>query len=387
MVSIASSRLAGIPDGHESETKLRVIHVAPTPFGVPGEGILGGGERYPLELSRALASEVDCELISFGAPDVRRVDGLVIRTLPAPVRLRGHPAHPIAPSLPAALAPADIIHVHHMRSAPSRIAAIAASARRQPVVVTDHGLGGGSWAGVLPRLFDAFLLVSKYSAAILRTPPAKTRVIYGGVDPRRFHPDPEPERGDVVFVGRLTPHKGVDVLIRALPPSARLLIAGSEGHDPRPPERDYPQLLRRLAHGRQIRFLGPVSDEALRVLYANAAAVVLPSVHRTCFGRFVAVSELLGLTALEAMACGTPVIASRIGGVPEVVEDGVTGFLVEPGDVTHLRERISQLSSDDALRSRLGREARQCVMERFTWSACAERCMTTYDRLLAGRRR
>jgi glycosyltransferase involved in cell wall biosynthesis len=387
VVPIASRTLPRVPYGHESETKLRVVHVAPTPFGAPGAGILGGGERYPLELALAVANDVECELISFGRPDVRRVDGLVIRTLPAPIRLGGHPAHPIAPSLPAALASADIIHVHHMLSAPSRVAAVTGAARRQPVVVTDHGLAGGSWAGVLPRLFDAFLLVSKYSAAILRTPAVKTRVIYGGVDVRRFHPDPDAARRDVLFVGRLTPHKGIDVLIRALPTGARLVVVGSEGHDPRPPEREYPQLLRGLARGRDVRFLGPVSDEALRALYANAAAVVLPSVHRTCFGRFVAVSELLGLVALEAMACGTPVIASRIGGVPEVVEDGVTGFLVEPGDVGQLGERISQLLANDALRSQLGGEGRKRVIERFTWRACAERCVTAYGRILADRGR
>ena len=72
-------------------------------------------------------------------------------------------------------------------------------------------------------------------------------MIYGGADPLRFAPQAAADRDGVLFVGRLTPHKGIDQLIRALPAGAALRIAGSSGHDPRPPERDYPALLRRLA--------------------------------------------------------------------------------------------------------------------------------------------
>src|SRR5438093_429116 len=80
----------------------------------------------------------------------------------------------------------------------------------------------------------------------LKAPPARTRVIYGGADPRRFYPDPSASRDGVLFVGRITPHKGIDRLIAALPMGAHLKVVGSAGHDPRPPERDYPRLLRRL---------------------------------------------------------------------------------------------------------------------------------------------
>jgi glycosyltransferase involved in cell wall biosynthesis len=364
---------------------VRVIHVAPTPFGAGPQGLLGGGERYPLELARALARRVEVELVTFGSPDVRRLGQLTVRTLAAPIRLRGHPAHPIAPSLLRALAGADVVHVHHLRAAPSRIAAVVGRARRQRLAVTDHGLAGGSWGGLLPRLFDAFLLVSRHSAKVLEAPPGRTRIVYGGADPERFRRDASASRRDVVFVGRITPHKGVDVLIRAVPPGTRLVVAGSEGHDPRPPERDYPRLLRRLARDRDVEFAGPVPDEELPSLLANAAAVVLPSVGRTCYGRRIAVSELLGLTAIEAMSAGTPVIASRIGGLPEVVEHGVTGFLVEPGSVDDLRGRIEETTGSSALIARLGAAARERALERFTWDAVAERCLGAYDELLGVR--
>ena len=350
--------------------------MAPTPFGVSAGGLLGGGERYPLELARALAAYpgVSSELISFGrrAHVEREPGGLVRRTLRAVGWLGGHPAHPIAPGLLSAVSGAHVLHAHHMRSLPSQM--LGLGPRRQRRVVTDHGLQGPS----LWRAFDRFLLVSAYSARELRAPPARTRIVYGGADPSRFYPDESIARSGVLFVGRLTPHKGVDRLIQALPAGARLQVVGSTGHDPRLPERDYPTLLRTLAEGRDVRFLGPARDDDLPACYQSAAVFVLPSVERTCYGRPVRVSELLGLSILEAMASGTPVIASRVGGVPEIVEDGVTGFVVPPGHVSALRERLRQVLADPSLARRLGRRAREVVCERFTWQAVAERCLEAY---------
>ena len=360
---------------------MRVIHVAPTAFGP--QGLYGGGERYPLELAGAIAAEVECELVTFGGrPSRCRVPGgLRVRVLRPLTRLHGHPAQPLAPLLPVALAGADVIHAHHLHSLPTRMAAVTARALGAGTAVTDHGLPGGTWGGLAQRLFDRFLTVSRFSARLLGAPPRKTRVIYGGADPRRFAPDPAADRDGVLFVGRLTPHKGIDQLIRALPPGAALRIAGGGGHDARPPERHYPALLRRLAQDREVTFLGPVPDRDLPALYRGAAVLALPSLERTCYGRAVPVSELLGLVALEAMASGTPVVASRIGGLVEIVVDGETGFLVEPGDVEALRERLALVLYDRRLAARLAANARALVLERFTWRSCAERCLAAYETL------
>jgi glycosyltransferase involved in cell wall biosynthesis len=102
----------------------------------------------------------------------------------------------------------------------------------------------------------------------------------------------------------------------------------------------------------------------------------LPSVEVTCYGRPVGISELLGLSVLEAMASGTPVVASRTGGVAEVVADGETGFLVEPGDVAALHDRLR-------LARRMGDAGRAAVLDRFTWAACADRCLAAYRELLS----
>jgi alpha-maltose-1-phosphate synthase len=368
---------------------MRVVHVVPTAFGVTG--LFGGGERYPVELARALARHIDCELLTFGPrPGAwREPGGLRMRVLRRFGRLRGHPAHPVAPQLAWSLGGVDVIHAHQLRSASSRIAGIAAAVAGRHRVATDHGLGGGGWGGLLPLLFERFLTVSRFSADTLHAPPERTHVIYGGVDPARFRPDPETagERDGVLYVGRITPHKGLDRLVRALPRGASLMVAGSAGHDRQLPERDYPVLLRRLATSRPVRFVGCVEDEDLPLLYRQASVFVLPTVETTCFGKSVAVTELLGLAVLEAMASGTPVVASRTGGLPEVIRDGETGFLVTPGDVSQLHDRIELLLRDAALARRMGSAARADVLDRFTWEATAQRCLAAYEALNPARAR
>ena len=120
-------------------------------------------------------------------------------------------------------------------------------------------------------------------------------------------------------------------------------------------------------------------------LYRSAAVVAVPSVHRTVYGAYVEVSELLGLSTLEAMASGTPVVASRLGGLPEVVAHGETGYLVEPGDVADLRARLALVLGDPAAAGRLGQAARARAVERFTWDACARRCLAVYEALIGPR--
>lgn len=361
---------------------MRVVHVAPTVFG-PG-GLFGGGERYPLELARAMARRTDCELISFGPHTgrTREPGGLRHRVLRPQHLLNGHRAHPLSLRLPAALLDADIVHVHHLLAAPSRIAAVVARALGRGLAVTDHGLHGRDWAGLMKRLVQQFLLVSRYSARLIGAPHDRTRLIYGGADPILFAPDPTLGRHGVLFVGRITPHKGIDRLIEALPEGAQLTVAGSGGHDRALPERDYPSLLRRLAAGKDVRFLSPLADDLLPVLYRQAAVAVLPSVHHTCYGGYEPTPELLGLVVLEAMASGTPVVASRVGGLPEIVDHGVTGFLVEPGNVAELRGRITQLLHEHALAARLGCNARERAVEQFTWDAVAGRCLEEYAHLM-----
>ena len=183
---------------------MRVIHVAPTAFGK--QGLFGGGERYPLELARALAQHVSCELVTFGPKaGVHRDGALTIRVVRPLGYLGGHPARAIAPGLPRAIGPADIVHVHHIRAPTSMLAALTAHARGIATVATDHGLGEGELGRLGQRLLDRTLAVSRYSARQLGSPPGRTRIVYGGADPQRHRPNPGERRAGVLFVGRLTP--------------------------------------------------------------------------------------------------------------------------------------------------------------------------------------
>jgi glycosyltransferase involved in cell wall biosynthesis len=377
MTSRQGLRVAG---GEHSDRRLRVVHVTPTLFGAAG--IFGGGERYPLELARALSSHVSCRLVTFGprAARLREASGLELVVLPAVARLRGHAAQPLNPAFVAQLLDADIVHAHQLGSVASRASGLIARISGRGAAVTDHGVPGHRLGGL--ALFHAFLAVSRFSARTVDAPATRTRLIYGGADPVRFRPDGGPREG-ILYVGRITPHKGLDRLIEALPDGSSLSVAGSVGHDRLHPERDYPALLRRLARGKRVRFLGAVPDAGLPVLYRRARVLALPSLTRTRYGRDIPIPELLGLAAIEAMASGTAVVASRVGGLPEIVVDGETGFLVEPGDVDALRDRLSLLVSDESAAVRMGTAARERVLERFTWERCAERCLEAYRLLCA----
>src|SRR5262249_799524 len=137
-------------------------------------------------------------------------------------------------------------------------------------------------------------------------------------------------------------------------------------------------LLERLAEGKRVTFNDRCDDAGLVQAYRRALCVVLPSVYVTVFGERYRVPELLGQTLLEGMACGRPAICTAVGGMPEVVEDGVPGFVVPPNDPVALRDRIDWLSRHPAEAVAMGREARRRVVERFSWPQVVERCLAAY---------
>ncbi|MGH3112588.1 MAG: glycosyltransferase, partial [Gaiellaceae bacterium] len=114
--------------------------------------------------------------------------------------------------------------------------------------------------------------------------------------------------------------------------------------------------------------------EVVQIL-SNASVFVCPSIY-----------EPFGLVNLEAMACEAPVVATAVGGIPEIVVDGETGYLVSPdGDLAHeLAERINALLASDALRRRFGKAGRARVLDRFSWPVLAQRTADLYERLESG---
>jgi glycosyltransferase involved in cell wall biosynthesis len=163
------------------------------------------------------------------------------------------------------------------------------------------------------------------------------------------------------FVGRLSPEKGVDVLVEAARLSGIATRIAGKGVMPA------------VQTPQNVRFVGPISREALNEFYAKARFLVVPSVWY----------EAGALVAIEAMYHGIPVIASRMGGIPEVVEDGVSGLLVPAGDANALAEAMKRLWDDEALCRRLGRAGRDGAVKSCSPEAYYGRLLDAFGRVRA----
>lgn len=353
---------------------MRVVHVVPALFG--SDGLLGGAERYAFELARHMAASVPTTLVGFG--DVAREEfrgPLRVRTLPA-WHVRGQRSNPFSIAILRELEQADVVHCHQHHVLVSSVTAAWCRLRGRRVFVSD--LGGGGWdvSAYVPTdaWFHGHLHLSEYSRQVFgHAANDRARVVGGGVDTARFSPDPSVARdGGALFVGRLLPHKGVGDLIAGVPPDLPLTIVG-----PRPDDVTRARI-EASARGKRVTFRYGLSDEALVHEYRRALCIVLPSVYRTPAGE-TKVPELLGQTLLEGMACGAPALCTRVASMPEVVEDGVTGFVVPPNDPASIGERLAWLSRNPYQAARMGAAGRERVLRHFTWDAVVSRCLAAYD--------
>lgn len=199
------------------------------------------------------------------------------------------------------------------------------------------------------------------------------------VDTEGYHPantspamratltDGRPEAPLVVYVGRMSREKGLERLAEVMPrlrervPGARLAMVGSGPH--------LGELRKRFDPAYTV-FTGYLSGTRLAAAYASADAFAFPST-----------TETLGLVALESMASGVPVVGAHAGGIPFVIDDGGTGFLVQPGDVGGWVDRLARLLEDPALRLSMGREAR-AEAERHSWRAATETLVEFYGQAI-----
>jgi starch synthase len=217
--------------------------------------------------------------------------------------------------------------------------------------------------------------------------PAKVHVVHNGIDTTLYRPDPgtgalerlgvDPHRPYVLFVGRITRQKGVPHLLRAVrdidPATQVVLCAGA----PDTPEidREFRELYEELSRVRDGVFWIPKMlprPEVIQLL-THAAVFVCPSVY-----------EPLGIVNLEAMACGTPVVASRVGGIPEVVADGETGLLVSVDDdfEAGLTRALDTVVADPEGARRMGEAGRARAVGEFGWDAVARRTAGLYRKIL-----
>jgi len=357
--------------------RLRVLHLVPALFDSPN-GVVGGAERFAFELARHMAEQVPTRLVSFGDADREETVGsLRVRVIGHPWYVRGQRNNPVSPALFTELRAATVAHCHQQHVLASSLCALVCRLSRKPVFVTD--LGGGGWdiSGYLctDRWFRGHLHISEYSRKISgHVGKPWAHIISGGVDTSKFSPDPSvPRDGTVLFIGRLLPHKGVNYLVEAADDRMRLRIIGT------PYDARFKADLEQLARGKRVEFVSGATDEALVYACRAASVAVLPSVYRTLYGDTTPVPELLGQAALEAMACGTPVLVTSVGSLPEVVADGQTGFVVPPNEPAALREKITWLLEHPAEAARMGAAGRRRVLAHFNWPRVVRRCLELYQ--------
>jgi alpha-maltose-1-phosphate synthase len=307
-------------------------------------------------------------------------------------------------SMAAAAEGAELVHSHTWYA--NLGGHLAALLYGIPHVVTMHSLeplrpwkaeqlGGGyalsSWCERVAATSAAAVVAvsdgmrADILAAYPEIDPERVRVIRNGIDTSEYAPDPatdvveqqgiDPSRPYVIFVGRITRQKGLPVLLRAaarLDPSAQLVLCAGQA--------DTPELLDEVTG-----LVNSLRQERSGVVWIPEMLpkrhVIQLLTHATVFA-CPSLYEPLGIVNLEAMACGTAVVASRVGGIPEVVEDGKTGLLVPPDSPDDLAGALNILVRDPALAEAMGQAGRDRAVAEFGWPAVAEQTVALYSELV-----
>ena len=355
-----------------------------TPLYFDENCVLGGGERYPLNMAKGIAfasgGRYRVEIVSFSDRSrlVNLARGVDLRL----ITQAGRPANQlnaVSWEVLDAFADADVVHIHQAYTHCGEVGILAARHLGRPLCVTDHGGVTSTLGTEIDHLdlVDRIVTYSEFAASLYQTR-RPISLVKGGVDAEVFRPPiRRPERDRVLFVGRLLPHKGVDVLLKALPKDLPLTIVGRPYHD------EYYKLIVKLCAGKDVQIITNADDETIRSLYARAWVNVLPSVYQDCYGIPHRMPELMGFSLLEAMACGTPAMCSRVGGMPEFVWDGETGYVYDSPE--ELSARLVMLANDPNLVETMGARAREVVEQEFDLAVAGRKLVGIYDELLNAR--
>ena len=273
---------------------------------------------------------------------------------------------------------------HTLAQLKNRVAETAAEREQTVRYEIERRTMAGSDRIVALTAIDRQQTIRHYGA------PTPISVIPGGVDLEHFAPHPRAKARAalglgttekvLLFVGRIQRLKGLEILLRAFGRlndlDARLLIVGGQpgtSHESREIARLH-HLATRLGIAERTTFVGAVDHERLPLYYSAADATVMPSSY-----------ESFGLVAVESLACGTPVVATRVGGLTSIVHDGETGFLVPWRDADLFAERLRRVLEDEPLRQRLAGQARESVLG-YGWDRIADEHLALYEDVRAARR-
>ena len=301
----------------------------------------------------------------------------------------------------------DIIHIHGSRNffADCTLFLKRLNLIKTPIVITsDGGIGSQDFAynsynywyralsniqmlisGKNINFAEKVIAASKFEAFCLQNygiKKSKMEIIPNGVDINKFNPklsiinlDKNREHDFskiILHVGRLAKVKGIHVLIRAFQRVVKeykdigLLLVGSDyGY-----KKELKKLVNKLDLENQVIFYGVIPENALLEVYKIADIVVIPSE-----------IEMFGMVTVEAGSFEKPVIATNIGPIPEIIEDGYNGFLVSYGDYENLAEKIILLLKNPRLREEMGRNARKKVIKRYSWKNIVNRIERIYNEL------
>jgi glycosyltransferase involved in cell wall biosynthesis len=360
--------------GRSKQNVLRVVHTVL-------QLDTGGMERLLVEFARhADRSRFDLHFVSLSSrgrvADEIEAIGWPVTALRVPQGLR--PGMVLKLTSLFRRVGADVVHAHNTK--PLIYSGPAARLARVPAFVyTRHGQRTNARRGenilyrMAVRTADRAVTVSDDGARLAvkdGLDPKRVRRIWNGIDTGRFAFAGSAPGGPAVMVGRLSPEKDVQNLLRAVEivvraqPRFRLEVAGDGVCLP-----ELRELSSRLGLSPSVRFLGEVRD--VPALLARASMCVLPSL-----------TEGVSLTLLEAMARGLPVVATRVGGNPEVVADGETGLLVPSAQPERLADAIVQLYNDPARGSEMGRAGRRRVETNFDVRQMVASYEALYDQVL-----
>jgi glycosyltransferase involved in cell wall biosynthesis len=230
---------------------------------------------------------------------------------------------------------------------------------------------------VLKNIADLYISLTdqmKSDLVKLGLPEEKIRSLPNGLDTKLFHPSNKKEDNLLLFVGRISPGKGLHVLLKSLKHLKRAVRVAIIG----PPDWDseyFNHILRLIQKENEkgkhaIEYIGEKSQTELVDWYQRASVFVLPSIY-----------EGLGIVNLEALACETPVVATKVGGIPEIVRNGEDGILVEPNNPLEIADAIQYLLDNDDVRKEFGRTGRNSVVEHFSSQAIVRKLVKIYKEL------
>jgi glycogen(starch) synthase len=293
--------------------------------------------------------------------------------------------------------PYDVVHAHDWLV--THAATTVKEALGLPLVATLHATEAGRHQGWLPtdlskaihalewwltyqarRVITCSAHMQWEATRLFELPPDSVDVVPNGIDLDRWSVSSEAAFGArrayaaggplIIYTGRLEYEKGVHTLLRAMPrlrrrfPGIRLVVAGQGTYAD-----ELRALTSQLRLGPSVRFVGWLAEEQLIALAAAADCAVVPSLY-----------EPFGMVALEAAACGTPLVVGDTGGLREFVDHGITGLRFTPDDVPGLADAVTSLLRDEVLARRMSRDARQVLDREYRWSAIAARTVEVYER-------